>query len=612
MRFFLKINKEKNVEGEFSFSDNILKEHLPVERKYDFDGKIFLTTLSYQRDEPGLIEKNWDLPFYNDPNYFIFIGGYILSRNKHIEAWGAVPSPNKVLEIFLKNKDLFHASFKGCYYVVILNKSTNIATIISSPMFMHPAFYSFNGGSFTFSNYIGAIALNTNLTINKQGLLEYVIFDNPIGDKTVYNEIFNVQGGREIVFENGIKRESIIYDIANWYTENPVETKAAKDKINLSLKTSINNYIENTKKFNISLTGGFDGRLNFSFIPKAVYNRLNAVSYGLAESKQVKIPTKISKSLGFTYKPIFLNQTFEESFTRFGYDTIIMSGGITGFNRALYPYAYNKIKDFSRSCILGQCDMIRPLFGNPAGIIINERLKAVFNKDRDTFIVLVKQFVSEKFYHEDYYSEELILKIYDEIVDNYITNYSNLSKELQFYFFLMKENIMKYWHTEFHVVDIFVDDYVSFADLDYLEELFKSKYAGIYKGLFASNQFDRKNPHDLYIDLMSLNNNKLNYFFNDRYFMPGWLKFGTFGWAVSGLAKKLGKFFSKPEDTFDMVKWDKMFYHEYLNEINSTSNIFNNKFLKDGISKSNNDSGDDYSFNRILSLKLWFDIIGLK
>ena len=175
--------------------------------------------------------------------------------------------------------------------------------------------------------------------------------------------------------------------------------------------------------------------------------------------------------------------------------------------------------------------------------------------------------------------------------------------------FLLKESLIKYWHTEFHVVSVFVDDYVSFADLDYLEVLFNSSYAGIYKGLMAKNQFQRKNPHDLYVDLSALNNDKLNYFYNDRYFKPGWLKYGKAGWLLAGLAKKFGNSFlrNKENDTFDSKNWAIQFYKQNLNQIKAKNMLFDGTRIDKNLDNISDDSGDFYRFNRMMSLKIWID-----
>ncbi|MFC2110893.1 hypothetical protein ACFLQ5_00420 [Bacteroidota bacterium] len=612
MRYLLSIDLNKNNQHAFSFQNFAIKEFLENENTFRPENYINLTTLTYERKSPGLVEKNWGMPFFNSENAFLFIAGSVFFRNNQKSEY-PVPQPEEVYNIISKYGKDHYKVLKGNYYIVFLNKMNMSVEIYSSPMFMHPSFFIFQNNHVVFSNYIEAFKSYTSLSIDKQGLIEFSLFDHCINNRTIYNEIKSVQGGHLLKFSNHKFEDNLVYDITNWYTDKPLKKKVILSKINHSLKTTINNWIQNTDKFNVSLTGGFDGRLNFSFIDKTDYKKLQAISYGMEGSNQISIPTKISKKLNFKYTPVYLDSEFERMIPDLGMKSVSITCGITGFNRAMYPYAYNMTKDFSRSCLLGQCDMIRPMFNNPAGVIFNEFSKSVFFNDFEAFRNCAKNFAKNSFINSEEYEDDLLKKIFDDIYQLYVKPYNNFSTKLQFYFFLLKESLMKYWHTEFHLVDIFVDDFVSFADLDYLELLFSSEYAGIYKGLLAKNQFKRKSPHDLYIDLMSLNNNRLNYIYNDRNIKPGWLKYGKAGWAFSAVMKKIGDWQKRKEnDTFDSKKWAEIFFSAYNKDIILEKSMFNSFRIKRFLENTDKGSDENYRFYRMISLKLWltqFDLI---
>jgi hypothetical protein len=598
MRYYLSIDLNKKQHNPYSFHGTEIARHLKVECKYQPERYIQLTTLCYERENPGLIEKNWANPLYSDGQNFIFIAGYVLYRNAYNNN-GLVPGPKVI---------------KGNYYIIYLNKSEEKIYLYSSPMFMHPAFYSYKYNRLIFSNYIEAFNEYIPLSIDERGLVEFSLFDHSIYDRTIYNEIKNIPGGHLITFQNSKTGYHLAYDVAEWYSDSPTSRKDSLGSINNSLKTSIGNYINNTDKFNISLTGGFDGRLNLSFIDKADYPRLRAMSYGMTGSNQIRIPEIIANKLGFEYSPVLLDDNFENVYNEMGHADINLTCGITGFNRAVYSYAYDIIKDYSRSCILGQCDMIRPLYNNPAGVIFNDFTHAIFFNDFKKYKNSVLDFTGYAFIKKELISENIIKNIYDEIYDIYIKRYLYLNRKLQYYFFLIKESMMKYWHTEFHLVDIFVDDYVSFADLDYLELLFSSEYAGIYKGLLAENQFGRMKGQDLYIDLMTLNNNKLNYIMSDRYFFPGWLKYGVPGFMIAGISKKIGNIKNRKNknDTFNSKKWSELFYIKNKELILNPTSFFNIDNISTLLNSNNNWSSEMlYRINRSVSIKLWLDRNGL-
>lgn len=613
MRYFIAINLDKKQNNNFAFKKLSIYEYLKVENNQILDDYINIATLNYLRDKPGLLEQNWDNPVFNNSDYCLFIGGSILYRNK-IDSKRIAPSPEEVFNILIDSGNDHYNYFKGNYYLLLLDKKLMFINIYSSPMFMHPAFYSITNNQFIFSNSIEAINSYTDLTLDKQGLVEFSLFDHCLFDRTIYNEVKSIQGGTLLEFKNGKVNYILIYDIAKkWYTKQPKSRKESLPAIQKSLKKSISSWSKCAGKFNISLTGGFDGRLNLSFIDKAQYPNLISRNYGMKGSSQINIPNEISKKLGFENGPIYLDDDFEQKMPDLGLKSILLTGGITGFNRAMYPYAYNKMKDFSRSCLLGQCDMIRPLKNNPAGVVFNDFSNSIFFETFENFKGHYNKFATTSFINKSLYTEEIMHNIYNAIKTSYIESYNNLPEKLQFYFFLLKESLMKYWQTEFHLVDIFVDDYVSFGDLDYLELLFDSKYAGIYKGLLAKNQLFRKSPHDLYVDLMSLNNNRLNFIKNDRNIKPGWLKYGKPGWLFAAIMKKYNDISKdkNPNDTFNAEKWFKIFTDTQKANILEEKKEFNIINLKTYLEKENLDSGMYYRFNRMVSIKLWLSKSGI-
>ncbi len=608
MRYFLSIDTSGKNKKHFSFQNKLINKYLEIENKYKPEKYINLTTLQYYRKKPGLIEKNWNNPFYNNEKYFLFVGGSVIWRNDYRQR-GIVPCPREVFEIINEFGKNHYRILKGNYYIVLLDKKSQKICLYSSPMFMHPSFLYYKDRHFLFTNYFDAFFEYIPFNVNKQALVEVSLFDHTIYNKTIINDIKSIPGGHEIVIENDSVKFNLVYDFAKWFISSPLKRKDSLEPINSALKNSINNYISNTDEFNISLTGGFDGRLNLSLIENSDYFRMRAISYGMPGSRQIQIPQKISNELGFEYFPVLLNKSFENVYSQFGLTAINLTCGITGFNRAVYPYSYNIIKDYSRSCILGQCDMIRPLFNNPAGVIFNRFSNSIFFNDYKTFKEHCLGFKSNTYFDSFLLSNEPIEAIYTEIKDRYISEYSFLPPKIRFYFFLLKESLMKYWQTEFHLVDLFVDDYVTFADLDYLETLFNTEYAGIYKGILASNQLERRRGQDLYVDLMTLNNNALNYIMLDRNFMPGWLKFGFLGWLVAGFGKSYGKFKARKikNDTFDSNKWSEIFYKDNQSQITQSSELFNNKNIKTTLEKGKSSSDEKYRFNRAISLKIWLE-----
>jgi hypothetical protein len=479
-------------------------------------------------------------------------------------------------------------------------------------MNLYPVFFTIQSGELIFSNILEfVLKAKKTIEINDQSIVEFALFDHSIGMGTLYKDVFSIPGGVKILIENDTFRKDIVYDLSKWIHKKPKSRKDSLHEINQVLTSVISNYTSNVKNFNISLTGGFDGRLNFSFIKPHDYARLQTFSYGKSSSLQLTIPQKISNSLGFHYKPVFLDDEFTNQYAELGDEVIKLSGGITPFMRANYLFAYGKIKDFSRNCIIGQCDMIRPLYTNPAGSVFNNYSHDFFYKSGFQKFLKDYNYIGKNgFLNQNLFSIDIADRIYKNISSQYISGYKEFSNDEQYFLFLYKESLMKFWQTECHIVDLLVDDFISFADLDYIETLSTSAYFGLYKGIFARNQIKRRKAHDLYIDLMTLNNNSLNNFITDRFFKPKWLKYGYLGYLIATLGKQRANSRKKQlgNDTFGGETWSAKFYNRFRSELMCENKYFN--LLNMGSNRPYSDD-NNYRLNRHFSLKLWLDQLGL-
>ena len=465
-----------------------------------------------------------------------------------------------------------------------------------------------------FSNHLDFILEHiSNPEINARALVEFSLFDHQLHTKTIIKNIFLIPGGYYVTLDRRHTPQfTLAYDIAKWLKRNLRPRKESLEAIDDILHKVLRNYSDSVPSFNLSLTGGFDGRLNLALLDTHDYRKMYAFSYGKKGSNQISIPSKIASKLHFMYRPISLDNEFLNSYAEMGYLSILLTSGTTAFNRAVYPYAYKKISEFSKSCILGQCDFIRPLYNNPAGVIFNVFSQAaVLDENYDNFIMEYNKLRERAFINQDYFTKTVADDIYSEIYKLYTEPYKDLSNKERFFFFLYKESIMKYWHTECHLVNLFVDDFITFSDLDYLEELFQSEYCGLYKGLLVKSQLQRRNAHDLYIDLYEINNKKLNFYYNDRYFKPQWLKYGLPGFALAGIGKRIAKFRQKiyGNDTFGGAEWTSLFYLKYQTQIAHNNRFFELNHILNTLAYTDD---NDYRKDRHSSLKLWFDIHGLE
>ena len=114
-----------------------------------------------------------------------------------------VPSPKEILNIIINKGDNHYDLLKGNYYIILFNKNEGRITIYASPMHIYPSFFTLENSTFIFSNLL-EYTLKSRKTnrINKIGLIEFSLFDHPIGMGTLYENVYSPIGGQKIIVKN--------------------------------------------------------------------------------------------------------------------------------------------------------------------------------------------------------------------------------------------------------------------------------------------------------------------------------------------------------------------------------------------------------------------------
>jgi len=571
-----------------------------------------ITTYTYEISKPSIVEQNWNYPIYENDNHLLFIGGSVYYRNTQSKIHHKyVPMPREIYDMLVSHGNNIYDHIKGDYYLVLYSKQSRKVQIYVSPFALYPAWYTIDKGVLYVSNILELLVkIKGDINFDNRGLIEFAMFDHCIGGRTIYENVKMFEGGYSYEFVGAAHTKKICYDIADWYHEKPLSMADSLHSIDYNLKKHINEFSKSCNKYQVSLTGGYDGRLNFAYISDNDYNHMNTFSYGMNGSLQIEIPKMVTRKIGATHNAVYLGRDFEDKFSNLGFDTIKMSGGLTPYNRAMYPYAYEQASAFSRNLILGQCDMIRPLSDHqPAGAIYNEFNKSIFfSNNPKEFVNRYNELKKTGFLKASVYQGVSPEEIYNDIYKRYISPYGHFNMKQKFYFFLYKEAMLKFWHTECHMVDLYVNDFISFSDLDYIESLYSSQYCGLYKGIFRSSMITRRTAHNLYVDLMTINNNKLNNLITDRFFSPKWYKYKPLGYFFMyyGKTKQRKYYKQKGNDTFRSAAWSNKFVKAFRQKIDVENDL---------ISISSYDNRDcymmdnDYRRNRFISLKLWVNYL---
>lgn len=612
--FFLKIyknrtNKAKNTPPHYKLQHVLRYAGHYKEAMYQ---NIYLVTYNL----PGVDEHTRQFSIVKDHLLLIYgnvqwrIGGDL--NLKHIKF--SAPTLEEIFDLFQHYPADFYKFIKGNYTIVICSLKKNNVKLISAPFCTLPTYYYQNEDTVYISSNLSMILVDSDrkFNLNYQSLVEFAIFDYILGDKTILEDIFQIESGEIVQINNGCvsKRTYYMKDKTLLNLKYSNRTTDVMNTIGKLLQSAVISYITQTKRTNLALTGGLDGRLLLALIDPSHYDKIVCYSYGLPGSLQIRIPLEIERRLGIKYVPVYFDKHYEETFSQNGLEAIILSDGYAPFMRANYLYAHKKLTKYSRHLIMGLfgSEILRPIHST-GGVALTTNLMNIFLQIDHT-----KSFYD--IFHRTRKEKYLIENIFTDDIANNIINFLNkfyfdrmqLDPRRRLYIFLFNEGLRKFFMEELRIDRYFMDYFLPYLDLDFVEYVHKTPFAAVYqKGIFEENPLKRRTGQFIYAYLINQYNPVLSTIILDRGYKPKdllhkwrtpFVAYGFIKWKV--IRKKF-----IPDDTFDAPRWANIMFSQNIKFIKEADPIFGkNLWLKYCTGSYKNDL---YKFSRYFSLKCWIN-----
>ena len=201
-------------------------------------------------------------------------------------------STNSDTEVILQAYKTYGTScfsmLNGMFALAIYDRLKEELILARDPFGIKPLYYLNNSEIFIFGSEMKAILKypKLNLSLNHQALVEYIWFENPFGENTIYNEIVEVKPGSYlIVTKNGI--ESKIYFDINNIKEIEISEKQAIEKIKFLFEESVKRHLISDVPVGVFLSGGIDSSAITAFASKHYKGKLQTFSVGFDYDKGV-------------------------------------------------------------------------------------------------------------------------------------------------------------------------------------------------------------------------------------------------------------------------------------------------------------------------------------
>ncbi|HEC92809.1 MAG TPA: hypothetical protein ENI51_07460 [Candidatus Atribacteria bacterium] len=469
--------------------------------------------------------------------------------------------------LFQVYKEELTRYLKGWFNLIIVDNKEKKYHVLNSRFGMRPLYYAEANGYFIFSSELKSFVRCSLIKkeINKKALIEFALFNYPIGKDTFLANVFLLNPATFITIKNSQVFHSIYWTPESLISDNLLPFEESLEGAEVMLKNAVNEMSRDQMKVGISLTGGFDGRTILSLTDKKKENLL-LYSFGVSESEDIRIPKKISKQLSYNYFPIYLDNNYGcELFNKYAKKTILFSDGRSSLARAHYLYAFDLLSREIKVALTGICgsELVRAV--RVTGEVISKNLKLIFLNDDSIYKGTIFKNLQKTRYYNQFIIDIAKPSILESIKAIKLFNNSRFKLNQKFYIFLMKEVLRKYYGTEISMESPFLYNRFPYLDYDFVDFIFKTPFCGANYDFFVQNPFIRQKGQFFHSYIINRNNKTLAKISINRMLYSPHDLLTNRGKIKAGLAYCYGKIFKKRRDEYNLIVGLKHFMSQNTN-----------------------------------------------
>jgi asparagine synthase (glutamine-hydrolysing) len=173
------------------------------------------------------------------------------------------------------------SKLNGMFALAIYDNQKKELIIARDQFGIKPLYFYKNSSFFIFASEMKAILAHPDVqtSINKQGLVEYIWYGNPLGNNTIYSEIKELDAGCYAHLTNDKFSQENFFKIQNT-KEIDINEKDAIAQIKYLLDISIKRHLISDVPVGIFLSGGIDSSAITAIASKYYNGTLNTYSVG--------------------------------------------------------------------------------------------------------------------------------------------------------------------------------------------------------------------------------------------------------------------------------------------------------------------------------------------
>lgn len=393
----------------------------------------------------------------------------------------------------------YFKNIKGTFYIIRINHDAQSIEVASSIFGIFPVFYAEKDEDFFASSDLQLLVHAANITphISRRFILETVLFNYPLFDRTIYEEVRNLPANSKLQFKKGKLQVQKYLDITALFQQNPIPYRKHINHLSDFLIDTIREYFPK-EHFNITFTGGFDGR---TLVSCAKYHNagFSTFSLGSIKNDDVYLPLEHAARLGITHHPVYLDEPgYIGSFLDHARDLLDQSAALTNISYTHFLYASGKMAANSNYLLtgFGGSEIFRSL--DIRGAVTSHELVDFFEFTRNKdWVARIRNSEKLRLLHEDIVRQELGPLI-DELSDYQDRTSGDMSLNERIYIYLYEEIFRKVFGPVITSMSGNMNVRNPYFDYAFNAELLKYSIAGLYSKFFVRNPAKRYKGQVLY------------------------------------------------------------------------------------------------------------------
>lgn len=283
---------------------------------------------------------------YEDDRYVCCYIGTLIDRN-------AIPWREILAALEISN-DAFLKTFKANHCIIVYDKVTRIATLVTDKFGQHSLYVGITEGMFlASSSLLTFLHVLDKPEINQVWLHDFFFFNYPLATTALLNNSERIGPGRVVRFElpSG-RRQERRYASQLEQKETSLSLREAQERALHVFSERFPRYYDNIepKGVGVGVTGGFDARIVASYIPQNVTAQL--YTYGLEGCHDMINGKKVASKLGLKHHAFAFNDLGVQELRDLALDTVYYSGGSLNALRTTLAKVYKHLTGTGLGIIL--------------------------------------------------------------------------------------------------------------------------------------------------------------------------------------------------------------------------------------------------------------------